>query len=242
MSRFRNAASRGVGAGSRLLGAVQSGRCDTAELRQFRAHPPQNNVNCASTLLRCSTPAIQNCSVCCRTSEQGSAVRCEWREANGPVLRGSSEDYKARITRDDVEVRFDRGHLAACCRNAKRAGHGAIIQFVQHGSQAPKNNCGAWAKSVEKATRNTRKYVMRAEGDVFVFTGPVYTIPVDTLGPTQVWVPKYLYKLVFDQTASRAWAHWLENTDKARAGRSISYDELFRRTRIEFLPGVKPRS
>lgn len=105
--------------------------------------------------------------------------------------------------------------------------------------QAPQNNRGAWAKSVEKSTR---KYVMRAAGDVFVFTGPVYSTPVETLGPNQVWVPKYLYKLVYDQSANRAWAHWLENTDEARASRPISYDELVRRTGIEFLPDVKPKS
>ena len=103
--------------------------------------------------------------------------------------------------------------------------------------QAPANNRGPWAKSIEKATR---KYVMRAVGDVYVFTGPVYGTPVRTLGPGQVWIPASLYKLVVDPGANRAWAHWIDNTDSARAGRPISYDELVRRTGIDFLGKMRP--
>jgi len=57
-----------------------------------------------------------------------------------------------------------------------------------------------------------------------------------------VAVPSHLFKLVYDPTTQRAWAHWLENTDWARVSKPISYDELVRRTGIEFLPGVHPRS
>jgi endonuclease G len=57
-----------------------------------------------------------------------------------------------------------------------------------------------------------------------------------------VAVPSHLFKLVYDPTTQRAWAHWLENTDWARVSAPISYDELVRRTGIEFLPGVHPKS
>ena len=60
-----------------------------------------------------------------------------------------------------------------------------------------------------------------------------------TIGPGKVQVPKYLYKLVYDANTGRAWAHWIENTDMARAGRPITYSELVKRTGTEFLPGVK---
>lgn len=98
--------------------------------------------------------------------------------------------------------------------------------------QAPRNNRKAWA-SIERATR---KYVMRARGDVFVFTGPVYSSPVDTLGPGGVWVPKYLFKLVYDASSRRSWAHWLANEDGARVGAPISYEQLVQLTGTEFLP------
>lgn len=57
-----------------------------------------------------------------------------------------------------------------------------------------------------------------------------------------VTVPSHIFKLVYDATTQRAWAHWLENTDWARVSAPISYEELVRRTGIEFLPGVHPKS
>lgn len=44
--------------------------------------------------------------------------------------------------------------------------------------QAPKNNQKAWS-SIEKATR---KYIKRADGDVYVITGPVFDINPSTMG------------------------------------------------------------
>lgn len=152
--------------------------------------------------------------------------------------RSRLEDYKGRISQNGVEVRFDRGHMAPAGDMPNAQAMAQSFSLSNMVPQAPENNRGAWAKSVEKATR---KYVMRADGDVYVFTGPVYAAPVQTLGPNQVWIPKYLYKLVYDPLANRAWAHWMENTDEARASRPISYEELVRRTGIEFLSGAKPR-
>lgn len=103
--------------------------------------------------------------------------------------------------------------------------------------QAPVNNQRAW-NGIEKATR---KYVMRAHGDVYVMTGPVFDDNPRVIGPGKVWVPRYLYKLAYDATTRRAWANWMENTDAARAGRPITYRELGKRMGIEFLPGVQVR-
>jgi len=99
--------------------------------------------------------------------------------------------------------------------------------------QNPENNQNAW----RKIEADTRKYVMRAEGDVFVFTGPVFENEHPTIGSNQVWVPQHLFKLVYDPSANKAWAHWIDNTEEARAGKPISYEELVKRTGIEFLPG-----
>ena len=60
------------------------------------------------------------------------------------------------------------------------------------------------------------------------------------IGPGRVWVPSHLFKLVYDQEANRAWAHWSENSNEALAGKPITYAELVRRTGIEFLPGISP--
>jgi len=106
--------------------------------------------------------------------------------------------------------------------------------------QAPVHNRGVWAKSVEKATR---KYAARANGDIYIITGPVFVPSIaqsPSIGAGQVRVPKYLFKLVYDQSKNRAWAHWHENNDATRASKPINYNELVKRTGIEFLPGVEP--
>ena len=80
---------------------------------------------------------------------------------------------------------------------------------------------------------------MRAQGDVYVFTGPVFSGAVTTIGRGRVWVPTYLFKLVYDPSAQRAWAYWVENTNDAQMAAPISYRELVRRVGFELLPGVQ---
>jgi len=140
--------------------------------------------------------------------------------------RAQLEDYKASG--------FDRGHMAPAGDMPTAQAMEQSFSLANMVPQAAVNNRRSWA-GIEKATR---KYVMRARGDVYVITGPVFENGSQTIGPGRVRVPKYLYKLVYDAASGRAWAHWIENTNEARAGRPISYDELVNRTGIEFLPGV----
>ncbi len=41
-----------------------------------------------------------------------------------------------------------------------------------------------------------------------------------------------------DATTQRAWAHWQENREGETVGRPISYQELVKRTGMEFLPRI----
>ncbi|GIZ51119.1 DNA/RNA non-specific endonuclease [Noviherbaspirillum aridicola] len=143
--------------------------------------------------------------------------------------RAQLEDYKGSG--------FDRGHMAPAANMPSTRAMAQSFSLANMVPQAPKNNQRAWA-GIELATR---KYVMRASGDVYVISGPVFDAKAETIGPGKVWVPDYLYKLVYDKSTGRAWAHWLENTNEARVSRPISYEELVRRTGIEFLPGVTAR-
>jgi len=102
-----------------------------------------------------------------------------------------------------------------------------VPQDIQH-------NGGAWAK----IEQDTRRYVRRAKGDVFVITGPVFTQGSPSIGQNGVRVPTYLFKLVYDQATNRAWAHWQENREGVRVGRPIGYRELVHRTEVEFFPGL----
>lgn len=141
--------------------------------------------------------------------------------------RAELEDYKGSG--------FDRGHMAPAADMSTSEGMAQCFSLANMIPQAPKNNQKAWA-SIEKATR---KYIKRAKGDVYVITGPVFDRNPSTIGSNRVWVPRYIYKLVYDPSANKAWAHWIENTDTAQAGKPISYEELVKRTGIEFLPGWK---
>jgi len=143
--------------------------------------------------------------------------------------RAELEDYRGSG--------LDRGHLAAAANRANPDAMAQSFSLANIVPQARVNNQRTWAK-LEK---DTRQYAMRARGDVYVISGPVFQSN-ETIGPNRVRVPSHLYKLVYDAQSGRAWAHWLENTDEARAGRPITYKELVQRTGIEFLPGIAVRN
>lgn len=143
--------------------------------------------------------------------------------------RAQLEDYKGSG--------YDRGHMAPAGDMPNPQAMAQSFSLANIVPQAPVNNQRSWA-GIEKATR---KYVMRAEGDVYVITGPVYVGNAEVIGPGKVRVPKFLYKLVYDPSTERAWAHWIENADEARAEKPISYEELVQRTGIEFLPEGRGR-
>lgn len=139
--------------------------------------------------------------------------------------RASLDDYR--------DSGFDRGHMAPAADMATEQSMAQSFSLANMVPQYPLNNRKSWA-SIENATR---RYVMRASGDVYVITGPIYDSAPPTIGENKVWVPQHFYKLVYDPSAKRAWAHWLDNANEAKVGKPITYEELVRRTGIEFIPG-----
>lgn len=140
--------------------------------------------------------------------------------------RAELEDYR--------DSGFDRGHMAPAGDMATDDSMAQSFSLANMVPQYPINNRKSWA-GIEKATR---KYVMRASGDVFVITGTVFAPNPQTIGSNQVWIPQYLFKLIYDPSTGRSWAHWLENMDDAKVGKPISYEELVRRTGINFIPDI----
>lgn len=121
---------------------------------------------------------------------------------------------------------YDRGHMAPAANMPDQV---AMIQsFVLTNivPQDPFNNREIWSK-IES---DTRKYVRRAAGNVFVYTGPIFRGQVKTVGAGRVWVPSHLFKLVYDESTGRAWAHILENSASAQIGKPVSYAEFVRMT------------
>ena len=145
--------------------------------------------------------------------------------------RATLEDYRGSG--------YDRGHLAPAGQAPTAQAMAQSFSLANMVPQAPQHNQGAWRVSVEDATK---KYAARATGDVYVITGPVYAPSIAQskgIGPGQVRVPTYLFKLVYDEDMHKAWAHWHLNDNATRASAPITYGELVRRTGIEFLPGVR---
>lgn len=139
--------------------------------------------------------------------------------------RAELEDYKGSG--------YSRGHMAPA---GDMPTPSAMAQSFSLANMVPQNiqhNSGAWAK----IEQDTRRYALRAQGDVYVITGPVFTRESERIGSHGVKVPTYLYKLVYDATTGRAWAHWQANREGERVSRPISYAELVQRTGIDFLSG-----
>lgn len=166
-----------------------------------------------------------------RVIEQADEKRADkfFADARLPAAeRAELEDYK--------RSGYSRGHMAPAGDMSTPT---AMAQSFSLANMVPQNiqhNGGPWAKIEE----DTRRYVLRAQGDVYVITGSVYTRTSPSIGANQVRVPDYLYKLVYDATTQRAWAHWHANRDGERVGPPISYQELVKRTGIDF--SIRPSS
>lgn len=128
--------------------------------------------------------------------------------------RAALSDYK--------NSQKDRGHLAAA-GNAPTSN--AMAQTFALSNMVPqdqKNNRLVW----NKLEQSTRKYVKRAKGNVFVFSGPLFGEGYATIGRNKVYVPTHLFKLVFDEETGKTWAHVIPNSADAQIGNPISYQEL----------------
>lgn len=126
---------------------------------------------------------------------------------------------------------YDRGHLAPA---ADQPGAQAMAQSFALSNmvpQDPTNNRKIWSK----LESDTRKFAERAKGNVFVFSGPLFDQGYTTVGKSQVWVPTRLFKLVYDETSGRAWAHVLPNTADARIGPPMSYEQFVQVTGWDLL-------
>ena len=139
-------------------------------------------------------------------------------EARLPIAyRAQLEDYRGSG--------YDRGHMAPAGDMPTESAKAQSFSLANMVPQNPQLNQHAW-NQVEQATR---KYVLRAPGDVFVFTGPFFGDRRATVGPGRVWVPSATWKLVYTPANGRAWAYWMENTAGPHSLEPIEHLEVMRR-------------
>lgn len=141
-----------------------------------------------------------------------------------PSERSSPKDY--------AKSGYDKGHV---CNARDQHSELAMEESFTMANQTPETpalNRKVWSKSVEEATR---KYVKRASGDVYVFTGQHYSLNPDRIGKNKVAVPSHVWKLVYDSQTKKSWVFWLENTDTVKMTPPISYEEFVKRTGLRLL-------
>ena len=129
---------------------------------------------------------------------------------------------------------FDRGHLAAAANQPTPQAMAQSFALSNMVPQDPTHNRKLWAK----LEADTRKYALRAAGNVYVFTGALHEGSTQTVGRNAVWIPSHLFKLVYDEAGQRAWAHVLANRADAVLTRPMDYASFVQRTQWPLLQGL----
>ena len=132
--------------------------------------------------------------------------------------------YRAQLA-DYAGSGYDRGHMAPAGDMPTAQAKAQSFSLANMVPQAPALNQKAW-NQIEQATR---KYVGRAPGDVYVFTGPSYPAAPATLGPNKVWVPAATWKLVHVPAEGRSWAYWMRNDAGPHSPKPIDYAQFVQR-------------
>jgi len=131
---------------------------------------------------------------------------------------------------------YSRGHMAPAADMPTEEGMAQSFSLANMVPQNQKHNGGDWAKIED----DTRKYALRATGDIYVYTGPVYDGAVQkTIGPGKVAVPSHVFKLVYDPSTGKSWAHWHQNADGPQSLQPISYAQLVERTGLHLIPALE---
>ena len=134
---------------------------------------------------------------------------------------------------DYVGSGYDRGHMAPAGDMPTDASKAQSFSLANMVPQASQLNQHDWSQ-IEQATR---KYAARAGGDVYVFTGPIFSASPATVGAGKVWVPSHTWKLVYSRAEERSWAYFMENVNGVHSLKPISYNELVRVSGLSLLPG-----
>lgn len=141
--------------------------------------------------------------------------------------RGELGDYRGQ------DPAVDRGHMAPAADSPDQLAMSQSFALSNMVPQDPTSNRKIW----NKVEQDTRKYALRARGDVFVFSGPIFDAGHATVGRNKVWKPTRLFKLVYDGTTGRAWAYVLPNAE-SRLGRPMDYATFVNTTGFNLLEGL----
>ncbi len=142
--------------------------------------------------------------------------------------RGELSDYRSQ------QPAVDRGHLSPAADAPDQHAMSQSFALSNMVPQDPTSNRKVW----NKVEQDTRKYALRASGNVFVFSGPIFDSGHETVGKNKVWKPTRLFKLVYDEATGRAWAFVLPNAE-SRIERPMDYATFVKTTGLNLLGGQR---
>ncbi len=127
---------------------------------------------------------------------------------------------------------LSRGHMAGAADMGTKFGKAQSYSLANMVPQDPTQNGKPWSQ----IEQDTRRYIRRAKGDVYVITGPVFSSHKPrTIGEGKVWVPDAVFKMVFDPSTNQRWVHLQDNKASTRAGEPLSYEAFVQKTGIRLL-------
>jgi DNA/RNA endonuclease G (NUC1) len=138
--------------------------------------------------------------------------------------RAELSDYRSQ------HPAVDRGHQSPAADAPSPNAMAQSFALSNMVPQDPTNNRKIWSK----VEADVRKFAKRADGNVFVFTGPLFDDGHGTIGANKVWVPTRLFKLVYDTSSQRAWAYVLPNAE-TRIQKPMDYDTFVKSTGLKLL-------
>jgi len=124
----------------------------------------------------------------------------------------------------------DRGHQSPAADAPSTNAMAQSFALSNMVPQDPTNNRKIWSK----VEADVRKFAKRADGNVYVFTGPLFDPGYSTIGGNKVWVPTRLFKLVYDVSSKRAWAYVLPNAE-TRIEKPMDYATFVKTTGLKLL-------
>lgn len=141
--------------------------------------------------------------------------------------RTTPEDYSKN------PLGADRGHMFPAANASNERSMNQSFSMSNVVAQNADFNRNAW-RDVES---QTRKYALRAKGPVYIYTGALFAGEVRTIGKSKSWEPSHMFKLVYDATARKAWAHLYENKPGITLRKPLSYGEFLSMTGLNLLHG-----
>lgn len=127
----------------------------------------------------------------------------------------------------------DRGHLAPAADAPSARAMAQSFALSNIVPQDPQHNRKIWSK----VEADVRKFASRAEGPVYVVTGPLFGATPSRVGPNGVWKPERMFKLVYHAAGQRAWAYVHMNGPQPLRP-PISYSQFVAETGLDLLAGL----